>query len=263
MPHYQFVTKRVPDVVRLGTGGHREAVKNLYRRTLKYYKYATRFSYSKWDWIGWHIRREFEHCRSIHDPGEILSIMKDCEEALDLWEDPDPFMYPWDGPPASAFNRYPYHPKKRFEHAIASTYYDSWWIESTTDEWYAKQEIEKWRARYIIVFRDATVYCYDYPQWLTIKKRLEEELREKIDDIMKLVNKSMFDYWMDWPYNTIQEFSDGYKPDYKLDIAFQQHWDEQLWHHVAELNENEKRQLAKYQWKDANSLRSIDRYLSQ
>lgn len=260
MPYMQ-TCKRVPNQVHLGTRKHYEAVKNLYRRTLKFFKYNTRFKYENWDWMGMYVRNEFEKCRSLSDPGEIVSYMKDCEEALDLWEDPDPFFYPWDGPGATAFMRYPYQPKKRFEHYDAATYYDPWWIEKTTDEFYAKQEIEKWRARYIMVFRDATLVCDDYPTWLAMKKRLEDELKDKIEEIMKLVGKSQWDYLMDWPYNTIQEFSDGYKPDYELDIAFQEHWDEGLWHHVSQLTKAEEEALDKYQWRESDSRRSIDRYL--
>ena len=90
---------------------------------------------------------------------------------------------------------------------------------------------------------------------------MELELKTKIEDIQRKMNKSTWDYIMDWPYNCVNEFNDGYKPEYSLDIAFQDHWDEQLWRHVANLDDNEKELVSNYDMKDGNSLRSIDRYL--
>merc|ERR1711973_987133 len=55
-------------------------------------------------------------------------------------------------------------------------------------------EIEKARARYITIFRDATLNCQDYPQWLAMKKRLEEELKYRIEDIQSTLGKT----WADW-----------------------------------------------------------------
>ena len=92
---------------------------------------------------------------------------------------------------------------------------------------------------------------------------MEEELKYRIEDIMSTLHKSWEDWIWDWPYNTIGEFSDGYQPDYKLDIAFQNHWDEELWRKVAELEEPEQEALEKYQWQDSKNRKSFDRFLER
>ena len=111
------------------------------------------------------------------------------------------------------------------------------------------------------IFRDATLACQDYPQWLAMKKRLEEELKYRIEDIQSTMHKTWEDWALDWPYNCITEFSDGYKPEWRLDIALQNHWDEELWRKVAELEEPEIEALDKYQWSDSTSRRTLDKYL--
>ena len=99
--------------------------------------------------------------------------------------------------------------------------------------------------------------------WLAMKKRLEEQLKYRIEDIQSTMNKSFADWLWDWPYNVVNEFSDGYKPDYKLDIAFQNHWDEELWRKVAQLEQGEEEALDKYTWQESKTRRSIDRFLPQ
>ena len=41
----------------------------------------------------------------------------------------------------------------------------------------------------------------------------------------------------------------------------QNHWDEDLWRKVAELEEPEKEALEKYQWNDSDSRRTLDKFL--
>eukprot|EP01083_Nonionella_stella_P152721 489900_1 len=260
---YHWNYPKVPDIAKIGTGQHRTAIKHLYRRTLKAMKYNSRFRYDVWDFQCMRTREHFEKCRTMDDSGEVTRLMKELEVCLDTFEDPDMYVKPWDGPRGTAFNRYPPSPAKRFEHRVAdgTTYYDQAWVDDTTEEWFVKQEIEKQRARYITVFRDATLNTEDYPQWLAIKKRLEEELKYRIEDIQSTMGKTWMDWLWDWPYNPVVEFSDGYKPDWKLDIAMQNHWDEELWRRVAELEEPEKEALDKYQWSDSGSPRTIDKFL--
>jgi len=260
---YHWNYPKVPDIAKLGTGEHRKAVKCLYRRTIKAMKYSARFRYDLWDYNAMKTREHFEKCKTMSDPGEVTRLMKELEVALDTYEDPDMYVKPWDGPRGSAFNRYPPSPAKRFEHVEADgrAYFDQAWQDETTEEWYTKQEIEKARARYITVFRDATLACTDYPQWLAMKKRLEEELKYRIEDIQSTLGKTWEDWILDWPYNCVNEFSDGYKPEWRLDVAMQNHWDEELWRKVAELEEPEKEALEKYQWNDSDSRRTLDKFL--
>ncbi|ETO17617.1 hypothetical protein RFI_19703 [Reticulomyxa filosa] len=177
---------------------------------------------------------------------------------------------PWDGPASVAFMRYINHaPKRAFNHRVGLTSYAESWIERSTDEYQTKQEIEKWRARYIVMspqyfhlftlLRHETLRIGDYTEWLALKKRFEEELKVKIEDLMRMMNKSSFDYLMDWPYNIINKFSDGYVPNWKLDIAFHDHWNEDVWRHVAELGNEDIEAIQHYEWKDSSSKRSIDR----
>jgi len=262
MPYYWNYPK-VPDFAKLGSNAHRKAVRCLYRRLLKDMKYRFRFRYDIWDFQCMKAREHFDKCKTMEDPGEITRLMKELEVALDTFEEPDMYVKPWDGPKGSAFNRYPPSPANRFEHQEADgrAYFDQAWVDETTEEWYVKQEIEKARARYITIFRDATLVCEDYPQWLAMKKRLEEELKYRIEDIQTTMHKSRGDWYLDWPYNCINEFSDGYKAEWRLDIALQNHWDEDLWRKVAELEEPEIEALDKYQWSDSTSRRTIDKYL--
>lgn len=255
--------KRIPDIARLGTSEHRNAVKNTYRRCMKFLKQWSKLRYDDWDWLGYNCRIEFEKYVALSDAGEVTKVMNEVHEALDIWELPDTFFHAWDGYRGCAFNRYPIQPKKRFEHRIGLNNYDSWWVDKTTDEYFGRQEIEKWRARYIMIFRDCTLSTGDYAQWLSIKKRLESELKVKIEDIQRTVNKSATDYLWDWPYNCIYEFSDGWKPSWNLDAAFMDHWDEELWRHMAELTPSENQDLKASQWQDSHSLRSIDRFLTK
>jgi len=85
-----------------------------------------------------------------------------------------------------------------------------------------------------------TLTVRDYPAWIYLKKRLEEELKYLCEHVQSQMNVSSFDWWMEYPYNVINEFSDGYKPDWSLDIAFHDHWDEDLWKHVASLEYEER-----------------------
>ncbi len=94
-----------------------------------------------------------------------------------------------------------------------------------------------------------------------MKKRLEEELQEKLNDVRRSMNKSNVAFLFDWPYNAVQQFSDGYEPDSNLDISFQNHWDEDLWKQVATLDDEEQIAVRKYKWQNASSRRSIDRLL--
>eukprot|EP00484_Ammonia_sp_Unknown_P015231 CAMPEP_0197054876 /NCGR_PEP_ID=MMETSP1384-20130603/52614_1 /TAXON_ID=29189 /ORGANISM="Ammonia sp." /LENGTH=201 /DNA_ID=CAMNT_0042488219 /DNA_START=228 /DNA_END=833 /DNA_ORIENTATION=+ len=201
----------------------------------------------------------------MEDAGEVTRLMKEVEQALDTFEEADIQVKPWDGPRGSSFNRYPGpSPQGRFQfiEAGGQHYYENHFKEQSTEEWYTKQEIEKYRARYITIFRDATLHCEDYPQWLAMKKRLEGELKHRIEDIQSTMHKSFWDWVWDWPYNPIVEFSDGYKPDWKLDIALQNHWDEELWRKVAELEQPEQEALSKHQWNDG-SARSLDKLLEK
>eukprot|EP01084_Bolivina_argentea_P033580 62094_1 len=262
MPYYWNYPK-VPDIAKLGTSEHRRAVKNLYRRTLKQLKYQSRFRYDLWDFQAMKTREHFKRCEIMDDPGDVNRLMKELEQALDTFEDQDMYVKPWDGPRGTAFNRYPPSPMKRFEHREADgrAYYDDAWKDESTEEWYTKQEIEKMKAKYIIIFRDATLHCEDYPQWLAMKKRLEEELKYRIEDIQSTLHKTFKDWMWDWPYNTVSNFSDGYKPDCRLDIAMQDHWDEELWRKVAELEQPERDRLGKHHWDDAPSARTMDKFL--
>lgn len=151
---YHWNYPKVPDIAKLGTGQHRNAVKSLYRRTLKWFKYThCRNRFDLWDFHAMRIREHFKKGESMEDPGEITRLMKELEQALDTYDDPDIYIKPWDGPKGEAFvMRYPPSPKGRFEHREADgrAYFDMAWVDETTEEWYAKQEIEKARARYIV-----------------------------------------------------------------------------------------------------------------
>eukprot|EP00483_Globobulimina_turgida_P004071 UN04079 len=254
-----YIHKPLPKTVaKLGSLQHHRAVRNLYRRTLKFYKYSVaKFQYDVWDYHAYHIRKQFENNRTLKDAGEVTAIMNEAEEALDSFQEPwENYRQPWDGPRAVAFNYYPYRPKEGFNMYVGQTTYDADWKETVIDESSGKAEIEAWKAKYIGLFREITVGCDDYTQWLAIKKRLEDELRERIEYICSTIKKSHWGWFWDWPYNTINEFSDGYKPNWNLDIAFQDHWDEELWRDIATLDENEQKTLEKYEWIDHRSLRS-------
>lgn len=150
---YHWNYPKVPDIAKLGTGAHRSAVKNLYRRTLKHFKYThCRLRYDMWDFHAMRIREHFKKGEKMEDAGEVTRLMKELEQALDTYEEPDIYVKPWDGPKAAAFHRYPPSPIKRFEHREADgrAYYDNAWVDETTEEWFVKQEIEKARARYIV-----------------------------------------------------------------------------------------------------------------
>ena len=54
-----------------------------------------------------------------------------------------------------------------------------------------------------------------------------------------------------------------YYNSYLPDIAFQNHWDEELWRKVAELEEPEQEALQKYQWQDSKNRKSFDRFLER
>ena len=96
MPH-QWNYPRVPEVAILGSSSHRRAVKCLYRITLKYFKYSTRFRYDVWDWNCLNIRKYFEKSKN----------MDEVEQALNTYKDVDMYIAPWDGPKGAAFMRYP------------------------------------------------------------------------------------------------------------------------------------------------------------
>jgi len=191
-----------------------------------------------------HLRNEFEKNKNLKDPGEIIQLMKATEEYIDV-EDLSLIydIYPWDGPSGIAFGRFPNYPKKRFEYQLGTYTFDANWIDETTDEYYAKLDIEKFKARYLTLFRDITLSIKDYPRWLYLKKRLEEELKFCIEHVQSQMNTSMFDWFMDYPYNKINQFSDGYKADYSLNLSFHDHWDEDLWKHVANLDTQEQEHL--------------------
>mmetsp|Transcript_33460 Transcript_33460/g.54464 ORF Transcript_33460/g.54464 Transcript_33460/m.54464 type:complete len:266 (+) Transcript_33460:37-834(+) len=263
---YAWNFPRVPDLAKLHTAGHRRAVKCLYRRTLKFAKVTVcQLNYTKFDWHALNIRKEFEKSMQWEDAGEVNRCMKELEQALNECDDDDMYVKPWDGPRGHAYNRYPMSPLQRFQHreADGKHYFDEAWKEETTEEWYTKQEIEKFRARYIIIMRDATMHCGDYPQWLAMKKRLEEELKFRIEDIMSTMHKTWKEWLYDWPYNAPEEFSDGWKPDWRLDIALQDHWDEELWRKVAELEAPEQEALEKYGWNEQSSRRTHDKLLER
>ena len=145
-----YLHNPMPKVTRLGSKTHYNAVKNLYRRTLKWWKFNYKFELDKWDWAAYNIRKEFERCRDMTDAGEVDSLMKELEETLEMWDHQYPYIPPWDGPAAPAFMRYPYKPKKYFEWKDADTNYDVEWIDETSDEHFAKKEIQIWRGKYIV-----------------------------------------------------------------------------------------------------------------
>jgi len=134
-----YRAKPIPDLVRVGSVEHYNAVKNLYRRACKVAKQMSGFHYDEWDWWIVHIRDAFETGRQMEDHGEILETMKSLEEFLAYVHVRLPHeVYPWDGPAGSAFLRYPMVPMKRYIHSEGETMYENWWIDFTTDEWFAK-----------------------------------------------------------------------------------------------------------------------------
>ena len=129
---YNWNYAKVPDITKIGTAQHRNAVKSLYRRTLKHFKYThCILRYDLWDYHAMRIREHFQKCKTMEDPGEVGRLMKELEVALDTYEEPDMYCKPWDGPKGTALNRYPPSPEKRFEHREADVraYYDQAWVD--------------------------------------------------------------------------------------------------------------------------------------
>lgn len=238
MPYWSKQCK-VPTVLRYGTKEHKKTVQRLYRRCLKLIKEKRpKMTWYLWDIQGFYLRKEFERSYKIKDPGELNQMCQELCYAVNAWEPMDPIFYPWDGPQSNSWQRFRYYTKEANQYKNDHIM-DRDEEERKTSEYFTKQECKKWQARYMQILREESLHCRDYATWMMTKKRLEEELQVKYEEVMSSMDKSLFDYYMDYPYNEIPQFSDGWVPDSNLDIAFEDHWDEEMWKYMAQLTEED------------------------
>lgn len=240
---FTYHLTKVPETIRYGTPEHKQVVQRMYRRTMKYLRWNFCFDVrGAYDFHAHYLRIEFDKSKSIKDSGEIVRMLTDLQEALEIFEH-ERHSEPLDGPGGSMWARYPQWPQSAFRWVPGGYQYSDGWRDESLEEYYLKQEIEKYRYRYITFLRDVMRVQRDYPTFLGIKKRLEEEFEEQVFDLMCTLRKSQHDWWMEYPYNTPNEFSDGSKIDTSLDLAYFIHDDDDLTELVATLTPEERAEV--------------------